>query len=57
MVEPGQIAHHRLVVAVVALADLHGRHLRQAHLQVPAEGVLVQRVATRLHVALRGGDI
>ena len=55
MIEPGQVADHRLVVAVVALADLHGGHLGQAHLQVAPEGVLVQGVAAGLHVALRTG--
>lgn len=52
MIEPGQIADHGFVIAVIAFADLHGGHLGQSHLQVAAERVLMQRLTARLHMAL-----
>lgn len=53
MIEPGEVTDHRFIVAVIAFADLHRRNLRQAHFQVPPEGVLVKWLAAGLHMALR----
>lgn len=53
MIKPGEVADHRFVVTVIAFADLHRCNLCQAHFQVPPEGVLVERLAAGLHVALR----
>lgn len=53
MIKPGEVTDHRFVVAVIAFADLHRRNLCQAHFQVPPEGVLVERLAAGLHMALR----